>query len=279
MNNCQDYFVYMNQYLDGELSQQETDELMQHMEICESCRRRFEVLHRFTEETRKLDAEPPETLHAAIMARIRRERAAKRRRIFVRLGGLVACLALLVVLADVASPWMSRTGNASDTSGATTDGAAAPEAALFGADGASGASRSVDVYAQSAPESDNAADRALRKEDGGETAPEDAVVANDALGYDHELFVVSGLEETVPSAFYIVAVGTGDLSAAFGSDASIEQGAQGETCVLVENTENAQAEAEQTLISAGFTVCDNVEGLPATDGSAETGLVVVYEHR
>ena len=48
----------------------------------------------------------------------------------------------------------------------------------------------------------------------------------------------------------------------------------GESYALVENADGAQAQAEQRLIDAGFTVCDNVEGLPETDENAENGLVI-----
>ncbi len=282
MNNCQDYFVYMNQYLDGELPPQETEELLRHLEICEGCRRRFEALRRMVEETRALSADPPADLHAAIMAGVRRERAPRRglirlggrtgRRALVRIGGLAACLVLLAALFDVASPWLGRTGG-DDTA---SDEAAAPEAALFDAAPGEGAeaSRSVQSYAQPAP--DGAANGILAPESGDMTG--DAATDGSAPGYDHAPLAVDGLEEAGPSAFYVVAVGTGDLSAVFGGDVPVEERTD-RICVQIENTENARDEAEQALIEAGFTVCDNVEGLPEIDENAQTGLVIVYEDK
>lgn len=276
MNNCQDYFVWMNEYLDGELPQAQTDELLRHLESCGHCREQFERLQQLTGAVRGLDAEPPETLHAAIMRRVRRERAMRRRRVLGRLGGLAACLVLLVALAEVAMPRLGQ-GASSDSANNMTGSASAPEAALF----------SPQENARAADDSvtqDTAADGAANEESS-EAAPREyestgkTTMANQSNdGYDHALLTVPQLAVSEPAAFYVVAVGEGDLSDVFGQQAVTEQDAD-EAYALVENADGAQAQAEQRLIDAGFTVCDNVEGLPETDENAENGLVIVYESR
>lgn len=276
MNNCQDYFVLMNECLDGELPEAQTAELLRHLETCDHCRAQFEALQQLTGAVRQLDVELPETLHTTIMRRVGRERTLRRRRIWVRLGGLAACLALLVVLADVAAPWLGR-GSSSDSANNMTGSASAPETARFSAqEGARTTDDSVTQDTAADGGTDEASLEAVPREY--ENTDKTTATSENSLAYDHELFVIPQLQVTDTAAFYVVAVGTGDVSAVFGEEAVIEQDAP-ETYVLVENTDGAQAQAEQRLMDAGFTVCDNVEGLPETDESADNGLVVVYESR
>ena len=67
MNSCEKYIEAMNRYLDGDLPVSQISDLLEHLEVCPSCRARFEALKILSFEMRHMQKEPPEALHKNIM--------------------------------------------------------------------------------------------------------------------------------------------------------------------------------------------------------------------
>lgn len=117
--NCERYREWMSQMLDGELSEPEKTELMSHIAVCPECAR---IYNAFVLVSSSLDpdAEPPETLCTDVMNAVRARSAKvvpiaaarKRRAVWVRLGALAACLAV-VAFAAVKSGVFARGQSAS----------------------------------------------------------------------------------------------------------------------------------------------------------------------
>ncbi len=304
MNNCQDYIIKMNQYLDGELPVEEISDLLRHMDECEECRKKYENLKIIAFETRHLRAETPRQLHANIMNAIAHERPIRRLRRLNRLGhlaALAACGALLVVMVNTVAPWLREKplfGGSSNYSGEAADESMnmapmAPQTAESAPEDAGGTERSLaadnDVAAMPAAAPGDAAtayDQNGEGENGLEKDQPDAAsggtqpgVLMQTAGYDHDLFTVPALRSSELVAWYIIATGTGDPSELFPMESVIGERELGETYIFVPNTASEKEDAGQTLIDAGFILHDNVDNLPEVDETAEYGLIVVFESR
>jgi len=80
MNNCSKYIEQMNMYLDGELKGSKISELLEHIERCPNCKKRFESLKIISFQTREMEVSIPEDLHENIMRNVRSNaRPAKRK--------------------------------------------------------------------------------------------------------------------------------------------------------------------------------------------------------
>lgn len=305
MSNCQDYIIKMNQYLDGELPVDEISELLRHMEECEECRKVYENLKIVAFETRHLRADAPRQLHANIMNAIARERPMRRMRRLNRLShlaALAACGALLIVMVNTVAPWLREKpifGSSPDYSGGGDNNMnMAPQTAEGAPEDAGGAEWSLaddsdnDLAMPAAAPDDALMSRAWdgEQEDRAEQTEPDAASGGESgvtqpgtlmqtAGYDHDLFTVPELRASELVAWYIIATGAGDPSELFPMESVIGERELGETYIFVPNTADEKEAAIQTLIDAGFTLHDNVDNLPAVDGTAEYGLIVVFESR
>ncbi len=289
MNDCQNYILKMNQYLDGELPVEEISDLLRHIEGCGECRRRFDLLKVTVFETRHLRVDPPAGLHDSIMRRIAAQRPVRRRRRLGQFAALAACGALLIVMSSTVTPWLRNMPlfgvmPPGENTSSAAGGSAAPEAAenqLRTAEGNKEAYPQDYALGSSASASGTEADGSA----GGENAPEKA--ASDApgggmmpvSGYNHTHFTVPELGVSEQVAFYIVAAGGGDVAGLFPVEAIISGSEGREDYIFISNTAEAKEEAEQLLIAGGFTLYDNVDNLPQTDEGAEHGLVIVFESR
>ena len=176
MKCCEDYTAALSAFADGELNENERNELLAHLEHCEACRDKLSelmILHTMFEELPELDA--PEGFSERVLKRVHEEERAKKRsrRAWPRV--LAACFALVVISA-AALHILPRAGSdkaanetvAADNSGARDDaaGGAANDSYsyTYAAVQKDGALADEDVLYQGVPE-DAAADRAA-DEDG-----------------------------------------------------------------------------------------------------------------
>ena len=176
MKCCEEYTAALSAFADGELNENERNELLAHLEHCEACRNKLSelmILHTMFEELPELDA--PEGFSERVLKRVHEEERAKKRsrRAWPRV--LAACFALVVISA-AALNILPRAGSdkaanetvAADISSARDDaaGGAANDSYsyTYAAVQKDGALADEDVLYQGVPE-DAAADRAA-DEDG-----------------------------------------------------------------------------------------------------------------
>lgn len=104
MKCCEEYTAALSAFADGELNENERNELLAHLEHCEACRDKLSelmILHTMFEELPELDA--PEGFSERVLDRLHAEEHAKKRsrRAWPRV--LAACFALVVISAAALS--------------------------------------------------------------------------------------------------------------------------------------------------------------------------------
>ena len=132
MKCCEQYASALSAFVDGELSENEKEEVLAHVEHCQNCREYLSelmIVHTMFGEMPELDA--PEGFSARVLERVHEETHAKarHRRAWPRV--LAACFALLVI---TAAAWKlmpataENSGSAAEDSLADNESASAPSA-------------------------------------------------------------------------------------------------------------------------------------------------------
>lgn len=126
MKCCEQYAAALSAFVDGELSENEKEEVLSHVEHCQNCREYLSelmIVHTMFEEMPELDA--PEGFSERVLERVHEEKRerSRHRRAWPRV--LAACFALLVVTAaawKLAPAMVSSNDSAADcnTSGNDT---------------------------------------------------------------------------------------------------------------------------------------------------------------
>ena len=132
MKCCELYAAALSAFVDGELSENEKEEVLSHVEHCQNCREYLSelmIVHTMFEEMPELDA--PEGFSERVLERVHEEKRARsrHRRAWPRV--LAACFALLVVTAAVwklAPAMVSSNDSAADCNTSGNDTASAPAA-------------------------------------------------------------------------------------------------------------------------------------------------------
>ena len=132
MKCCEQYAAALSAFVDGELSENERDEVLAHVEHCRNCREYLSelmIVHTMFEEMPELDA--PEGFSERVLERVHEEKRAKtrHRRAWPRV--LAACFALLVVTAaawKLAPAMTNSSDSAADCNTSGNDMASAPAA-------------------------------------------------------------------------------------------------------------------------------------------------------
>ena len=128
MKCCEQYAAALSAFVDGELSENEKEEVLSHVEHCQNCREYLSelmIVHTMFEEMPELDA--PEGFSERVLERVH-ERS-RHRRAWPRV--LAACFALLVVTAaawKLAPAMVSSNDSAADCNTSGNDTASAPAA-------------------------------------------------------------------------------------------------------------------------------------------------------
>lgn len=132
MKCCEQYAAALSAFVDGELSENEKEEVLSHVEHCQNCREYLSelmIVHTMFEEMPELDA--PEGFSERVLERVHEEKRARsrHRRAWPRV--LAACFALLVVTAaawKLAPAMVSSNDSAADCNTSGNDTASAPAA-------------------------------------------------------------------------------------------------------------------------------------------------------
>lgn len=132
MKCCEQYAAALSAFVDGELSENEKEEVLSHVEHCRNCREYLSelmIVHTMFEEMPELDA--PEGFSERVLERVHEEKRARsrHRRAWPRV--LAACFALLVVTAaawKLAPAMVSSNDSAADCNTSGNDTASAPAA-------------------------------------------------------------------------------------------------------------------------------------------------------
>ena len=100
MKCCEQYAAALSAFVDGELSENEKEEVLSHVEHCQNCREYLSelmIVHTMFEEMPELDA--PEGFSERVLERVHEEKRARslHRRAWPRV--LAACFALFVITA------------------------------------------------------------------------------------------------------------------------------------------------------------------------------------
>ena len=221
MKCCEEYTAALSAFADGELNENERNELLAHLEHCEACRDKLSelmILHTMFEELPELDA--PEGFSERVLERVHEEKRAKKRsrRAWPRV--LAACFALVVISAaalnflpragsDKAASETVAAGNSSamdDTAGgAANDGYSYTYAAVQ----KDSALADEDCFYEGVPEDCNA-DRSADA-DGYPTVSLDAPEAADFLR-EHGMAVYAEQEDSV--SYLVVPEAAHELAAA-----------------------------------------------------------------
>ncbi len=278
MSRCEDYIIQMNQYLDGELSQQASGEFLRHLESCASCRKYFEQIKIATYELRHMKVTAPDTLHGSIMRHVRANSGAGRHRKLVRaLGSLAACAA---VLAIAATGGLNRVFLFGTGLQKAMTAESAPQAAASGVPDA--ADRSVSSFnALGSPGATEAA-----------ASTEKQSIAQDELSAsmkgqnwelpewasDHALFLSPTLHNRAAPSQFIVVTGQdeGKLAELFPNETLYQAEETGEWYLETANDEEVIYSTAMLLADNGYTIHDTVEGLPETDASADIAVFVIF---
>ena len=132
MKCCEQYAAALSAFVDGELSENEKEEVLSHVEHCQNCREYLSelmIVHTMFEEMPELDA--PEGFSERVLERVHEEKRARsrHRRAWPRV--LAACFALLVVTAaawKLAPAMVSSNDSAADCNTSGNGTASAPAA-------------------------------------------------------------------------------------------------------------------------------------------------------
>ena len=104
--DCRDAFCLMNMFIDGEISENEKIELLEHIEKCENCKKEFEELQETVKELRETPLEElPKNYHNELMQKIENEinpkvipmRKNKKYKTVYKFIGFAAVFALFIV--------------------------------------------------------------------------------------------------------------------------------------------------------------------------------------
>ena len=101
MNSCESYQELISRLVDGEVSHDEHEALMDHMKTCSRCNAMYAVFHDLSDILSETPEELPEDLHENIMADVRRSDMRRRNRRMRTIGlrtALTAAACLVLVL-------------------------------------------------------------------------------------------------------------------------------------------------------------------------------------
>ncbi len=129
MKYCDEYAPALSAFVDGELTEQEKNEVLAHVETCEGCRTYLAELMTMRAAFGGLEEyDAPAGFAESVMARLHEEAAPKKRTQRKKWMGLAACAAV-VLMAAVLFPHVTGSSGAADSAAAANDCDAAAELA------------------------------------------------------------------------------------------------------------------------------------------------------
>lgn len=121
MKYCDEYAPALSAFVDGELTEQEKNELLAHVETCEGCRNYLAELMTMRAAFGDLEEyDAPAGFAESVMARLHEEAAPKKRTQRKKWMGLAACAAV-VLMAAVLFPHVTGSSGAADSAATAND--------------------------------------------------------------------------------------------------------------------------------------------------------------
>ena len=121
MKYCDEYAPALSAFVDGELTEQEKNEVLAHVETCEGCRTYLAELMTMRLAFGDLEEyDAPAGFAESVMARLHEEAAPKKRTQRKKWMGLAACAAV-VLMAAVLFPHVAGSSGAADSAAAVND--------------------------------------------------------------------------------------------------------------------------------------------------------------
>ncbi len=285
MKNCEDYIILMNMVIDGEAGDDEQNELLNHIESCESCKIRFQQYLSAAEEMRALSEEinPPEELHSVIMNAVRQPARTVRRRpvIYRYIGPIAACAAMLTLaVAAISWPQLGRVGGGAPpgtTIAASYDIAAtwqqyetedSPEMGIgqFEEEGTTGISQ-------------NDGDATLKSNMSmAQLKPNtESLIDNiSGLNISDKLYEIKDIGSLNGYAAYYVAVGEGELPA-YALELAANVQIEANNCLVLENNSETVAEVLSGLSAAGYLIQRNISNLPEESADSTECVILICQ--
>ena len=254
MKCCEQYAAALSAFVDGELSENEKEEVLSHVEHCQNCREYLSelmIVHTMFEEMPELDA--PEGFSERVLERVHEEKRerSRHRRAWPRV--LAACFALLVVTAaawKLAPAMGSSNDSAADCNTSGNDMVSAPAASgdtvedftySYSAVQKEGALADEDFLYEGVPEN-STADRSADADDDYTVITLDLPEAADFLR-EHGMAVYVEAEDSV--SYLVVPETAHELSEALPLDEEEKAAlAAAEELVIVEVAKAEEAPAE-----------------------------------
>mgnify|MGYP002601718602 CR=1 FL=1 len=134
MKCCEQYAAALSAFVDGELSENEKEEVLSHVEHCQNCREYLSelmIVHTMFEEMPELDA--PEGFSERVLERVHEEKRARsrHRRAWPRV--LAACFALVVISAAALKILPAMASKSDSAANETADNGSAMDNTVGGA--------------------------------------------------------------------------------------------------------------------------------------------------
>ena len=314
MKPCEAYAENLALYLDGMLTGEEQEELLQHVEECPVCARRLEAYRILLHEVEDLTVEPPASMHANIMKAAKQSQRPKRKIFgigpFTAVTAAAAIILLVVggVFGDLSNFYLFGRNTAADSASPATQSttmapAAAPENGALKKSkedvpqvNNDEKSAAEDAAGTTAPEAPPAPSKKATASPAAPQHDENAAPAAKAAPQQENAAAQSGNQETFSAsiarvdetpvvcpqkipfdgsfALVIVALGK-DVSQ--NGLINAERQAQSDDILYyaVENDEAVLANMGKSLASKGFKVTYFYEGADYIDASASEVLVVI----
>ena len=311
MKTCEMYAKNLALFLDGMLTKEEQEELLQHVEECPACARRLEMYRVLLHEVEDLRVDPPSSMHEAIMEAVTAKKIPMpKRKFFGGMGPFTAATAaaaviLLVVggvFGDLSNLYLfgrnTEAGSASVATQSTMMAPAAePENGVLrkskeditsdNSDEKSASSDAAIAAAPVAPLAPSVSAAASSPAPQTETASAPAPAPNAAIqsGDNGSLkFSIAGAENTsivcpqeipLDGSFALVIVASGKDVSDLMINAKRQAESDGILYYAVENDETALADMSKSLSSKGFEITYFYEGADYIDAAAPEVLVVI----
>lgn len=126
---CEEALPLLSAHLDGENTPEDEAALQAHLAQCAACREILEAYEAIDRGVAQPEADPPEALHAGVMAQIRKRPQTRRRR-WLGIAAAAAVLALVIAAGRLPSFDRSRADASEPAARALTDAQAPEEPSL-----------------------------------------------------------------------------------------------------------------------------------------------------
>lgn len=303
MKTCEAFAENLALYLDGLLTNEQQEELLQHIEECPACARQLEVYRILLHEVEDLRVDPPASMHQTILEAVAAAKQIQmpKRKFFGGMGSFTAATAAAAIIllmvggvfGDLSNFYLFGRNTESGSADASSQSAmpapaAEPENGVLRKSKEDVPEVSNDTKSASSDEAIAAAPQASKASGAGAAASsappqeENAPAGNEEQG--SASFSTASVDSTsavcpqeIPfdGSFALVMVVSGKDISDVTIHAKRQTESDGTFYYAVENDETVLADMGKSLTSKGFEVAYFYEGAGYIDATAPEALVVI----